>query len=112
VIIKKPYYITEIIKETPDVTIFRFKSADGSVLDFSPGMFVMLYYKANTPEQIGRAYSIASAPGSDTIELIIGMIHGKLSLSLKRQRLVIYIIFPVLMGNLNLTQIRTKKFFS
>ncbi|MFP3215407.1 MAG: FAD-binding oxidoreductase [Candidatus Micrarchaeota archaeon] len=85
-IIKKPYYISEIIKETPDVTIFRFKSADGSVLDFSPGMFIMLYYKANTPDEIGRAYSIASAPGSDTIELIISMIHGRLTSKLEEAK--------------------------
>jgi ferredoxin-NADP reductase len=82
-ILKKPYYLSEIIKETPDVNIFRFKSQDGSAMNFDPGMFIMLYYKANTPEEIGRAYSIASPPGSDTIELFISMVHGKLTSKLE-----------------------------
>jgi len=86
VIVKKEYRISEIIKETPDVTIFRFKSGDGSILDFEPGMFIMLYYKSST-EEIGRAYSIASAPGSDTIELIISMIHGKVTSKLEEAKI-------------------------
>ncbi len=82
-IVKKPYYLREIIKETPDVNIFRFESEDGTALDFSPGMFIMLYYKANTPDEIGRAYSIASAPGSKVLELIISMVHGRLTSKLE-----------------------------
>ncbi|MGC8662438.1 MAG: ferredoxin--NADP reductase [Candidatus Micrarchaeia archaeon] len=80
---KKACYLKEIIKETPDVNIFRFESIDGSAFDFSPGMFIMLYYKANTPEEIGRAYSIASVPGESLIELTISMVHGKLTSKLE-----------------------------
>jgi ferredoxin-NADP reductase len=85
-IVKKPYYLDEVIAETPDVKIFRFKSTDGSSLDFEPGMFIMLYYKANTPDEIGRAYSIASAPGSEIIELFISMVHGRLTSKLEEAK--------------------------
>lgn len=38
----------------------------------------MLYYKdPTTSQEIGRAFSIASRPGIDTIELFISMIHGR-----------------------------------
>jgi ferredoxin-NADP reductase len=41
-------------------------------------MFIMLYYKDPvTSQEIGRAYSVASRPGIDTIELFISMVHGR-----------------------------------
>ncbi len=75
---KKPYVIAEIDKDTPDVTLFKFKAQDGSKLDFKPGMFVMLHHKdAQTGADIGRAFSLASLPNDDTIEFAISMIHGR-----------------------------------
>ena len=77
-ILKKPYQITEIIKETADVTIFKFKAVDGYKLDFEPGMFVMLGYKdPQTGQETSRAYSIASPPGHDTLTFAISMVHGR-----------------------------------
>ncbi len=77
-ITKVPYRIAEIIKETPNVTIFRFQSVDGTKLDFTPGMFVMLNYKdPATGQMIARAFSIASVPGTDTLEFFISMVHGR-----------------------------------
>lgn len=75
---EKPYRITEIIAETPDVTLFRLMSEDKALMDFDPGMFIMLAcIDQTTNERIARAYSIASAPNQDFIELYIHMIHGK-----------------------------------
>ncbi len=77
-IIQKPYVISEIIHETPDVDIFRFKASDSTKLGFDPGMFVMITYSnPETNEKIARAFSIASAPNSDTLEFFIHMIHGR-----------------------------------
>jgi len=77
-ITKKPYLISEIIKETPEVSIFRFKAQDNSTLGFDAGMFVMLYYKnPETGEEIGRAFSLASKPDDQYLEFAISMIHGR-----------------------------------
>ncbi|MEM3177665.1 MAG: FAD-binding oxidoreductase [Candidatus Micrarchaeaceae archaeon] len=80
IINQKPYVITEIIDATPDVKVFKFKAQDGSTIDFDPGMFMMLtYVDKNTNEKITRAFSIASAPNSETIDFYIHMIHGRLT---------------------------------
>lgn len=80
IINQKPYMLDEIIKETPDVTIFRFKAADNSRLDFEPGTFMMLtYVNEQTGEKIARAFSIADAPNSNTIDFFIHMIHGAIT---------------------------------
>ncbi len=73
-----PYVISGITKETPDVYAFELKPKEGSMLDFKPGMFLMLTYK-NGNEKIARAYSIASAPGSEAIRLYIHMVNGMLT---------------------------------
>ncbi|MGI0141861.1 MAG: ferredoxin--NADP reductase [Candidatus Micrarchaeales archaeon] len=77
-ITKKPYVISEIIKETPDVTIFRFAAQDASTLSYDPGMFVMIAYKnPQTGEEIARAFSLASKPDDSQLEFAISMIHGR-----------------------------------
>ncbi|MDE1804307.1 MAG: FAD-dependent oxidoreductase [Candidatus Micrarchaeota archaeon] len=77
-ITKKPYVITEIIKETPDVSLFKFKAQDGSTLSYDPGMFVMIHYRnPQTGEEIGRAFSLASKPDDAELEFAISMIHGR-----------------------------------
>lgn len=77
-IIKKPYEISEIIKETPEVNIFKFKAQDGSKLSYDPGMFVMInYLNPETKEQIARAFSLASKPDDESLEFAISMIHGR-----------------------------------
>ncbi len=75
---KKPYVIANIDATTPWVTVFTFKSADGSTLDFEPGMFGMLTYRDPvTGAETTRAFSFASMPGTDTVEFTISMIHGR-----------------------------------
>ncbi len=86
-IVNKPYRLAEIIKETPDVDTFRFKSADGSKLAFDPGMFVMLTWIGDgTVQKITRAFSVASAPNSDELEFEIHMIHGRLTSKLEEAK--------------------------
>lgn len=81
---QKPYMLAEIIKETPDVTIFRYRAADNSRLDFEPGMFLMLTYaNEKTGEKVTRAFSIASTPNSDTIDFFVHMIHGAITSKLE-----------------------------
>lgn len=86
-ITKKPYVISKIEKQTPDVTIFSFKATDGTRLPFEPGMFVMVYYRnSQTNEEIGRAFSLASLPDQDTLEFAIAMIHGRFTSKLDTAR--------------------------
>ncbi len=77
---QKPYVINDIIRATPDVTVFKFKAEDNTTLNFDPGMFVMLTYvdKSNN-EKITRAFSIASEPNGQTVDFYIHMVHGKLT---------------------------------
>ncbi|MDH5647367.1 MAG: FAD-binding oxidoreductase, partial [Candidatus Heimdallarchaeota archaeon] len=58
----------EIIQETPDVRTFRFEKPEDWT--FVPGQYLMVFF----PEVFGkknRAYSIASSPNSDYIDLTI-----------------------------------------
>ncbi len=81
---QKPYVLVEILKDTPDVEVFRYKAQDGTTLSFDPGMFVMLTYVDKvTNEKITRAFSIASAPNSETIDFFIHMVHGRLTTKLE-----------------------------
>ncbi|MGC8647603.1 MAG: ferredoxin--NADP reductase [Candidatus Micrarchaeia archaeon] len=75
---EKPFVLTYIGKETPDVNSFRFTPKDGIMPVFDPGMFVMLeYVNSETSEKISRAYSIASSPKDPYLEFFITMIHGR-----------------------------------
>jgi ferredoxin-NADP reductase len=83
-IVRKPYTLESVTKMTPDIFCFRFRSQDGTKVDFTPGMFAMLYYKDSaTGEEISRAYSVASVPNVDYFDFIITMIHGKLTSKLE-----------------------------
>jgi ferredoxin-NADP reductase len=83
-ITQKPYVMAGIFKDTPSVSIFTLRSQDGSKLSFDPGMFVMVTCNdSTTGEKITRAYSIASLPDSDTLELYISMVHGKFTSKLE-----------------------------
>jgi len=96
-IVKKPYILESIIKETDNVNLYRFRAQDHASLDFTPGMFAMLYYRDQaTGEEIGRAYSIASEPGVDYLDFIIELVHGKLTskLELAKEGDIYYISAP------------------
>jgi ferredoxin-NADP reductase len=75
--VDKKFILTEKIDETPEVLIVRFKSADGHMLQFEPGMFVMIYGIDKQTKKImaARAFSIASIPDSDEVELFIIKSH-------------------------------------
>ncbi len=86
-IVKKEYALASITPSTKDVTVFSFKSVDGAGVDFAPGMFAMLFYKnKDTGEEIGRAFSIANAPPSDSFEFMVAMIHGRLTSKLEEAK--------------------------
>lgn len=77
-IVKKEFLISGIEKTTPNVTLFRFKATDGAKVEFTPGMFVMVYHRDQaTGKDEGRAFSIASSPNSSELEFAISMIHGR-----------------------------------
>ncbi len=83
----KSCVITDMIKETPDVTLFRFEPEDKTRMDFEPGMFVMVaYVDPATKEKTARAFSIASAPSQDFLEFYISMVHGKLTSRLENAK--------------------------
>lgn len=109
---KKPYRITEIIKTTPEVTLFKFKSVDGTTLDFEPGMFIMLAHRdPQTGVEIARAFSLASAPGSQTVDFTISMIHGRFTSNLDDAKVgdVYYVTGPH--GQFKLDPAKTKVLF-
>ncbi len=73
----KKYILTEKIDETPEVVVVKFKSADGHRLQFDSGMFVMIYGKDKEGKVYQqRAFSIASLPGSEELELLVVKEHG------------------------------------
>jgi len=77
--------LIEIINETKLVKIFKFKPLEGSIPLFSPGQFVFLYAMING-EEIKRAYSIASSPLDEKLELEIELVeNGKMTSFLHTQ---------------------------
>lgn len=95
--IRKPYTITDVVKETPNVTLFRLESEDKAKMNFSPGMFVMLtYIDPITKTEMARAFSIASAPSQDFLEFYINMIHGEFTSHLDTAKIgdVYYVTGP------------------
>jgi len=75
---EKPYVLTYLVKETQNVTLFRFSPQDGIGVAFEPGMFVMVEYLNNsTGEKVSRAFSIASSPSAPYLEFFISMVHGR-----------------------------------
>ncbi len=83
----KPYMLAEIVKSTPDTYTFKFKPVDGSKLDFSPGMFLMVtFLDTSTGEKISRAFSIASEPNADYVEFFIHMVHGQFTTKLENAK--------------------------
>lgn len=91
----KKYTLIEIIKETPDVKLYKFKADDDTKLNFDPGMFVMIKYKDNEQE-ISRAFSIASEPNSETLEFYIHLINGRFTTKMANAKIndVFYISGP------------------
>ena len=78
--IKRPYKLIEIIQETPSVKAFKFKSECQEKAYFKPGQFAQIGYSFNGARiDVQRPYSIASAPGQDTLEFYIEMVGGKLT---------------------------------
>ena len=81
---QKAYKVAELLHDTPDVDVFKFKAEDGYKLKFDPGMFVMLTYSnPDTKEKITRAFSIASEPEGETVDFFIHMIHGRITAKLE-----------------------------
>lgn len=96
IIIKnKEYKLVEIIKETPDVNLYRFKAIEDAKLNFDPGMFVMIKYKDNEQE-ISRAFSIASEPNSETLDFYIHLINGRFTSKIANAKIgdIYYITGP------------------
>ena len=52
--------LIEVVQETPDVKLFRFRMPEGFY--FYPGQFIMAYFIDDAEIKYGRAYSIASSP--------------------------------------------------
>ena len=63
---------------TPTVRHFHFVRADGLPLSFIPGQFLSFLFEVSG-ETKRRSYSIASAPGSLTLELSVAYVPGGLA---------------------------------
>ncbi len=71
--------LIEIIKNTDTMKTFRFTPVQGSIPEFLPGQFVFLYANING-EEIKRAYSIASSPLDNTLDLGLELVeNGKMT---------------------------------
>ncbi len=76
-LVKKKYMVSELIDETPEVLLIRFKPEDGKPIAFDPGMFFMISgLNAEGKQQVSRAFSIASDPASPEMEYYIVKEHG------------------------------------
>ncbi len=91
----KEYELIEIVKETPDVNLYKFRPIDNMKLNFDPGMFVMIKYKDDVQE-ISRAFSIASEPNSETLDFYIHLINGRFTSKLANAKIndIYYITGP------------------
>ncbi len=79
------YTVASITKSCDDVKIFGLIPASGKNIDFRPGQFVMLHLlDANMDSIDKRPYSIASAPGSNSLELAIKIINGRFTSKLDK----------------------------
>ncbi len=73
-LIKDWFKITKVIQETPDTKTFRIGL--GEPLDFLPGQFVMAGLELDVDgekKMIKRAYSIASSPEKDYVEITFNL---------------------------------------
>lgn len=96
-IVKKPYTIQELFNTANGVDVLRLKATDNTTLGFDPGMFVMLIYRDPlSGTEISRAFSLASAPDSDTLDFIIAMIHGQFTSKLETAKVgdTLYVTGP------------------
>lgn len=96
-ILNAPYVLAEIRKTTPEVTTFTFKAQNGSSVEFTSGMFAMLTYNdPQTGEKVSRAFSMANAPPSNSLEFFVSLIGGKLTSKLATAKVgdVYYISAP------------------
>jgi ferredoxin-NADP reductase len=75
---KKRYVVSELVDETPEVLLIRFKPEDGKAINFDPGMFFMIsgIDAVTGKPQVARAFSIASDPVSTEMEYYIVKEHG------------------------------------
>lgn len=79
------YTVASITKSCDDVKIFRLVPASGKNMNFRPGQFVMLHLLDTDMTSIDkRPYSIASAPGSNSLELAIKIINGRFTSKLDK----------------------------
>ena len=62
--------LTEIIQQTPSTKTFRFERTDGPLPPFRPGQYVNVFVDVDGV-LTSRPYSIASPPGSETLELTV-----------------------------------------
>jgi ferredoxin-NADP reductase len=62
--------VVEIIQETATTKTFRFERTDGPLPPFRPGQYVNVFVDVDGV-LTSRPYSIASPPGSDTLELTV-----------------------------------------
>lgn len=54
--------LLEVVRETPDVKVFRFEYPNDKDFSFYPGQFMMVSFINDSEIKYARAYSIASSP--------------------------------------------------
>ena len=54
--------LLEVIQETPEVRLYRFRHPDDNEFNFYPGQFMMVSFIDESEIKYARAYSIASSP--------------------------------------------------
>lgn len=71
--------VVEIINETDTMKTFKFLPVEGKKVNYIAGQFVFLYAKIDN-EEIKRAYSVASSPLDNTLDLGIELVeNGKMT---------------------------------
>ncbi|MEI6494625.1 MAG: FAD-dependent oxidoreductase [bacterium] len=65
------FILKEIIKETDDVSTFRFIPEQGGMFSFVAGQFVSLYFLNEDFGGQGKSYTISSLPGENFLDLSV-----------------------------------------
>ncbi|MDE1868819.1 MAG: hypothetical protein KGH60_02530 [Candidatus Micrarchaeota archaeon] len=73
---KRNFVLTVSQSETPEVQLIRLRAQDGQPYSFDPGMFIMISgVDATGKEYMAKAFSIASEPEVNELELFVVKEH-------------------------------------
>ena len=89
--------VVEIISETDTMKTFKFLPVENKKLNYLPGQFVFLYTTIEG-EEIKRAYSVASSPLDETLDLGLELVENGKMTTLFHNQVKVGDVFEVSQG--------------